>query len=87
MIFIYRHDTGISPQQLQKLRREGYIPVGVKNLGDVKIVEAPIMPEASLILLACARAMKRHGGSATQYLGEEIAKAIIAQSEPSEEPK
>lgn len=82
-IFLYRRDCGINPQQLQKLRREGFIPVGVEYLSDVNLLAAaPRVPQASidLILLAASKAIVRNGGYAAQYFGEEMAKLVIAQA-------
>lgn len=80
-IFLYRHGAGINPQQLQKLRREGFIPVGVKYMSDAKVLAASTaFPEihTDILILAAARAATR-SASFAQYFGEEIAKLLIAQ--------
>lgn len=63
-IFLYRHDAGINQQQLQKLRRGGYIPVGVNSLGDAKIESrlAPVsQAESTLIMQAAVDAIAECG--------------------------
>src|SRR5688500_11726373 len=63
-IFLYRHGANINPQQLQKLRRSGYICVGVKYLSDAKVLEVPLpvpIPQARMDLILRAACMGMTG--------------------------
>lgn len=87
-IFLYRHGAGINPQQLQKLRRAGYIPVGVEFLSDAKVLEAPVpvsQANVDLILRAACIAIK-HSESASKNFGRLLAELLTAEpATPSQE--
>lgn len=79
-IFLYTHDAGINPQQLQKLRREGFIPVGVSCLSAAKVLPMPVplrQANGDMILHAAALAIKGWD-SASKDFGRELSKLLIA---------
>lgn len=86
-IFLYKHEAGINPQQLQKLRREGFIPIGVRYIDDVKLLDEPLplsQATSDIILLAACRAIKQNyanGGTAAGLFGAALAEGLVAADE------
>lgn len=75
----------IRPSDKGRLHKAGVIVVEVENPDDVKFVRAQSclgaqeLPHGD-ILTAAAKAIQRAGGVATDYFGQELAKAILARS-------
>lgn len=82
-VFLYRREAGINPQQLQKLRREGFIPVGVEYLSDAKFLVPPVAASVSpsqldLLLVAALKVFTGGSDYTKARFGEAVARTLLA---------
>ncbi len=77
-VFIYRKGTGINEQQLQNLRRHGFVPVGVEHMSDARLLEAAIpMPAETLDAIGRA-ALSAIADAGVDWIGLKFAKNLNA---------
>lgn len=77
-IFIYRNGCGINSQQLQKLRREGYIPVGVDHTDDARLLPIPVPLAQGTLDAIGAAALITVADCSSDWVGKSFAKALAA---------
>lgn len=81
---LFAKPSAVRPSDKAALRRAGVIVVEVEDPSDVRFVRAEgflgaqELPHGD-VLAAAAKAISRASGFATDYFGEELAKALIAR--------
>ena len=82
-VFLYRKGSGINDQQLQNLRRNGFVPVGVEYMSDAKVIEpAPPVPREILDVIGRA-ALEEVAGCGIDWIGRSFAKRLAAILKPT----
>jgi len=78
-IFLYKRDSELSEDDLNALREDGFIPIGVASFDDVKIVDVTAAGNTNDVYGAMVEAFNNksnHGESTRALFGHNLAKRL-----------
>lgn len=77
-VFLYRKGSGINDQQLQNLRRHGFVPVGVEHLSDAKVIDIAIPVPCETLDAVGRSALETISDCGVDWVGQKFAKSLSA---------